>query len=753
MKSLVYITNQETPILSFSQGQPTHTGLTLRPPDLVEIDPEFTKNVAGVCYYRLTPTSSSTIDWWIVVGTHNLQLAETVFPVTSPRLMYVDNFPHGQFLLFQPIDRPDFIQPNEPVALVPFEKVSIQYDVVHPHTGVTFYYIQHQGVDQSVRLGWLPDRRRRLPTEEDPHDDVTLLLHPELVSVGRFAFSVRQTVELRLLPDVGQASRTGRFVLAGDVVVASVIRHSPYKYGNGPFLLLDSQFWLCQQSREDRTSALVPLDIEEGMWTLQVRATAVAGLAVLRQPCREFIIHPNSDRSNVNPAAGQVDSIGSLSALHWLQRNELVVCGARFESPNSGVWFYHVVRDAPSSLHSSSVGWIADRTVTGDRKRVLLVQVCTDPIVSDAALGSPTRHPVTIPCNSDSPPDPSPDRSGSGPKGSDRWTVEYVRDLSVAGSGSEQIQLSETEPDRDAITFAHQTSDGESSLLVHVQCKTQNVIIEQLSTHQRKLIPSCTAPQLAMILQDPSKVLQYDIFPTPSIATSPPSYRVVWEDEVPVSEDSPNNLRAPSTGSSESELARLSNHTVSSPTRPANGHSRNSSMAASTDDASETDQTQLAILTISSPTRPLNGDSRHNLPVASRDHASETNLAPLSTVPGSSPTRLSNGDSRNNLPVASNDDASEENRTLLSTLSISAPVRPSNGTLDHFVGAATPGEESSVGEQMNRRCGVCDELFESARARSLHCLKEHSKYSCNYCLAVFSYSSELKRHRDERDHW
>ena len=60
---------------------------------------------------------------------------------------------------------------------------------------------------------------------------------------------------------------------------------------------------------------------------------------------------------------------------------------------------------------------------------------------------------------------------------------------------------------------------------------------------------------------------------------------------------------------------------------------------------------------------------------------------------------------------------------------------------------------SSLGEQLNRICGVCDQEFPSARARSKHCLSEHGMYSCNYCKAVFDTDYDLGSHRDDRDHW
>jgi hypothetical protein len=57
------------------------------------------------------------------------------------------------------------------------------------------------------------------------------------------------------------------------------------------------------------------------------------------------------------------------------------------------------------------------------------------------------------------------------------------------------------------------------------------------------------------------------------------------------------------------------------------------------------------------------------------------------------------------------------------------------------------------GETLNRTCGVCGEQFQSARARSQHCLSEHSMYSCNYCLAAFDSREVLNNHRDNSNHW
>jgi hypothetical protein len=65
----------------------------------------------------------------------------------------------------------------------------------------------------------------------------------------------------------------------------------------------------------------------------------------------------------------------------------------------------------------------------------------------------------------------------------------------------------------------------------------------------------------------------------------------------------------------------------------------------------------------------------------------------------------------------------------------------------------TSKENKSIACDVNLVCGACYERFSNPGARRLHCFEEHSLFSCNFCVAVFSTKDALKSHRDRLDHW
>jgi hypothetical protein len=728
------------------------------------------------------------------------------------QVLHVDNYPGGAQPLLQPIDRPEFEAPRR-FQLLPFEKVHAIRSIKSAGGRITFYRIQrpttneewtnHAPIQEPLSSLWLPDRRPRLrpgghssgresedsrgeSPHEDDGDDTVLLLPASHVRVAserqasqRFcAYLCNETVELRSRPDVGNDSRTGEYLKRGDACVAAVVRRSPFSYGNGPFVLLscgDQALW-CFERIRGGPPVLVPIDVETGRWKLQVLSSSSGSLPVHWQPARPVERESEDSANSMSPG----DSTGSSNVARLLARNEVFTSTARFENPATGVWYYHIdiVRSSRHNqdldLHSQEVrrdagmagnfdgGWVQDRNLAG---RILIVQ-----------LQSPDAGTRGLPVGPLLPP----------------WSLDFVRGVAAAAAlnndsddeTTQEAREASSQPAKQCVTFLHRDT------MIRVYYASRTVEIKDVSSDEWTRVDRCTAQQLSLILQDPVAALS-DSQSSGGVAgcvMSLPGTSLTS----PVSEEKELQLRQSLAdcdvkmdlilaerrqllgvlgpldsrrrneavrllgrrfaGNRSSQLAPSSDRAaaVSSPTSAAGAI-----IASPLDPAVLTEAISRALAFFPSPIREQRR-LEDTLVLASSGGTPAVSSTPVATLALSgesleeSPTPIITSPAKSSCTDAKQ---SAENGGDETRRSAPLPSEQEDRAWPERSDSSSSTESSSLGEQLNRTCGVCNETFGSARARSTHCLREHGKFSCNYCLQVFDYTSLLNRHRDHQNHW
>jgi hypothetical protein len=780
---------------------------------------------------------------WISLSDSHLQEVDIArHPVQA---FYADNYPVGQCGLRQPIDRPEFRhfgccastligrRHHHHNHYVPGQVVFSCRSVKQGRA--TYYRLQRvpfpaasssasssktSTVTDSV---WLVDSRPREAHEEHSHDDVTLLMPFDKVKVegGPFAYACVRSIELRTRPDHSNGSRSGRYLLKGDVCVASLIRQSPFHYGNGPFGLLSAHTGLwCFEKINNSPPLLVPLEVERGDWKMQVRSRAP--LPVLRQPVRQHLVaslllpsgsshdgHAEEDDDEEVPLNGAavVDATGSAHVVRLLRRDEMVRSDARFESPSTGTWFYRVVGLAWDHTDDATddgmddqvsddveVGWVPDRSPTGRR---LLVEVRDEASPEDDRGGGLA--------NGD-----AGDSNAHQP-----WSIDFVR--GVAAIASRTVREVSAQPDRQRLVFL------QGSIMIHVFVATHTVEIEESTSQTIVQQRHCTPHQLSLILQDPREALR-------SRSNASSNVSITTELDPPMSHDDEMTIRQRLADCDDAlEGALEKRREILDVLRPVEPMRRDEAIARLGGmDSMELDATSIpnpssapsapdsvsmvVYNTSSSSSPPLLAGPAPDDFVDDANHRSDPSSPPTgpdsmieynatsSTAPPplkaqaqdkslSSRTAVSWED----MPRNANNPPSEKNWELAPTPTIhnssrkrlespeeapndsplqqpkNQPMKPlkeeeqqyddhdddrSGASSDDNASSSDDGTAlSSLGEQLNRTCGVCNAFFETARARSVHCLKEHGKFSCNYCPEVFDYVTLLHRHRDQENHW
>jgi hypothetical protein len=775
---------------------------------------------------------------WISLSDSHLQVVDIArHPVQA---FYVDNYPVGQCGLRQPIDRPEFRhfgccastligrRHHHHNHYVPGQVVFSCRSVKQGRA--TYYRLQRvpfpsasasssssssktSTVTDSV---WLVDSRPREAHEEHSHDDVTLLMPFDKVKVegGPFAYACVRSIELRTRPDHSNTSRSGRYLLKGDVCVASLIRQSPFNYGNGPFGLLSSHTGLwCFEKINNSPPLLVPLEVERGDWKMQVRWRAP--LPVLRQPVRQPLVaslllppgpsldehteEEDEEEEGTLDGAAVVDATGSAHVVRVLRRDEVVRSDARFESPATGTWFYRVVGlawdhtddasddDGMDDLVSDDVevGWVPDRSPTGRR---LLVEVRDEASPEDDQGGL---------ANGDA----------GNTNAHQPWSIDFVR--GVAAIASRTVREVSAQPDRQRLVFL------QGSIMIHVFVATHTVEIEESTSQTIVQQRHCTPHQLSLILKDPLEALR-------SRSNASSNVSITTELDPTMSHDDEMTIRQRLAdcddaleGALEKRREILEVLRPVEPMRRDEAIARLGGMESMELDAtsipnpspppSGPDSVSMVVYNTSSssPPPPLAGpalddfddDANH------RSDASSTPTGPNSMIEYNAtsstaapplkaqaqdkslssrhtavswedmPRNASNPPSEKNWELAPTPTIHNSSRKRLETPEApSEPMKPlkeeeqqyDNHDDDRSAASSNDDDNassddgtalSSLGEQLNRTCGVCNAFFETARARSVHCLKEHGKFSCNYCPEVFDYVTLLHRHRDQENHW
>jgi hypothetical protein len=195
---------------------------------------------------------------------------------------YVDNVPHGQSVRRHPMDDTSELLNTENCSMVlaPMTRIYCDYKVTHPVTHVNFYRLQNHSMHAPPTPGWVRDRQ---PSQNEKERDVILLLPIDKVKEGLFAFKpCCGGMAIRDAPNCTEHSKNGKAVQADEIIMADVVRESPFKNGNGPFLRLSDQSgWLFEKKLGQQVMERVP--IEMGLWNFKVLNEPV-GLGLRSQP-------------------------------------------------------------------------------------------------------------------------------------------------------------------------------------------------------------------------------------------------------------------------------------------------------------------------------------------------------------------------------------------------------------------------------------------------------------------------------------
>jgi len=279
-------------------------------------------------------------------------------------VVYVDNYPAGQSLRSHPVDRSSVKVKG--VVYLPMQKLYCDRKV--HHKGVNYFRVQ--GTE-----GWVFDVR--------PQEDETnryMLLDESMVKTGLFAFRSLARIAIRNRPVVGDDSRTIWSVSENQIVVVDVVRESPHKHGNGPFLrLADGCGWLFEYKYKEKL--MEEIKVEPGKWVFLV-GNGVAGIGLRRHP---------------------IDSLKLLTGVTYKMGTRLV-CDCRVKCP-TGVNFFRV---------EGTGGWVFDKR--GDSRMMELIESSSPRSILEAQA-----H-----------------RTGS------EWSPDFVRGVAAACVGVEEISYNPT---------------------------------------------------------------------------------------------------------------------------------------------------------------------------------------------------------------------------------------------------------------------------------------------------------------------
>jgi hypothetical protein len=248
---------------------------------------------------------------------------------------YADNYPAGIALRRHPHDDgydDESIKVVPRTSFLPMQKIYCDRKVTHPKTGVDFYRVQ--GTE-----GWVFDKRG-----ED-----FMMLPESKIQTGLFAYRSIGPIAVRRKTNVGDKMKTGRVIADDEIVVADLIRESPFNIGNGPFLRLDDgSGWLFEKKYGEATMEKIP--IEMGRWTFIIK-NEPSGIGLRRQPI---------DRRDV-----------MLETIYY-EPNKQIVCDRKIASP-LGVNFFRV---------KGTVGWVFDSR----NGKPMMKLTSSDPTFSEETL-------------------------------------------------------------------------------------------------------------------------------------------------------------------------------------------------------------------------------------------------------------------------------------------------------------------------------------------------------------------------------
>mmetsp|Transcript_22887 Transcript_22887/g.34356 ORF Transcript_22887/g.34356 Transcript_22887/m.34356 type:complete len:611 (-) Transcript_22887:163-1995(-) len=306
-------------------GDDNRTGIVFKKNDLMSVDLIRPSRVPGSKngpFLRLSDNSG-----WVFEKKYGEIVAKQLPVDKGLWPFYVDNVPGGgASLRCHPTGSR---KADNATVYQPMQLIYCDRRVVSPVTNIASYRVQGTN-------GWIMEKRT---------DNGNCILIPEnKVKVGLFAFEVARgspNIFVYNAPSVSATTKLPVSFTAGEIVVCDIIRQTPYKHGNGPFLrLYDGWGWMYEQMSDPADGRMIELPIEHGNWSLEAMNSPV-GIAMRRHP---------ADRSDCYKDHSTEFKPGVI-----------VHCDRRIKSA-SGVTFYRV---------AGKDGWVFD--LRGNNRMMKLI--------------------------------------------------------------------------------------------------------------------------------------------------------------------------------------------------------------------------------------------------------------------------------------------------------------------------------------------------------------------------------------------
>jgi hypothetical protein len=309
---------------------------------------------------------------WLFVFKHGTRRMRQVTVKAGLWALFVDNFPVGQHLRRHPTDRRDLVvceqttderdSTSTPLTFLPQQKIYCDRKVTHPDTKVNYYRVQGT-------TGWVFDRR-------GAH---ILLVDASKVRTGLFAYKALCSISIRSQTSLEDEYKTSRCVQQDEIVAVDVVRESPGKDGNGPFLrLTDGSGWLFENKQHK--AVMEQVDVKVGSWSF--KANTMRSISLLRHPIA-----------------------GDMLYSRVFVPKECILCDRKITGSGGNVNFYRVMK---------TDGWVFDKDSWGN---TVLELYWTGPSASDLDSAA----------------------AASQEKGSDSWSPDFVRGVAAGVEGLAEI--------------------------------------------------------------------------------------------------------------------------------------------------------------------------------------------------------------------------------------------------------------------------------------------------------------------------
>jgi uncharacterized C2H2 Zn-finger protein len=223
-------------------------------------------------YLRLTDRSG-----WLFVNCMGQERMRSVHVERGLWAVYVDNFPHGQYLRRHPVVSPDLELEvgGQSTLYEPTTKLYCDARTTHLLDGITFYRVQGT-------RGWVFDRKP-LQKGDSVGGRVRQMLLPDVkVREELLLYKALEDCVIRLKPVTDSDAMTLEVIKAGEMVAIDYVREDLHNSGDGPFLRLsDGAGWLFEKKQGVQMMTSVTASV--GSWELRVLNPPV-GVGLRRHP-------------------------------------------------------------------------------------------------------------------------------------------------------------------------------------------------------------------------------------------------------------------------------------------------------------------------------------------------------------------------------------------------------------------------------------------------------------------------------------